>query len=120
MITDPDQWRRGGPGHLPLRLAAREANPPFHDLVTEACAAAGIDPPVGPPFTTLQQTLAGIAAGPPSWTVFYEVASLPTVHRVAIRPLTDLSVTTSLAVAPGPPGPALRHLLDALHRTTNT
>ncbi|MGA6207948.1 LysR family transcriptional regulator [Nocardia testacea] len=107
-------------GHLPLRLAARAANPPFHDLITEACAAAGIDPPVGPPFTTLQQTLADIAAGPPSWTVFYEVAALPTVHRIAIRPLTDLSVTTSLAVAPGPPGPALRHLLDALHRTADT
>lgn len=107
-------------GHLPLRLAARAANPPFHDLITEACAVAGIDPPVGPPFTTLQQTLADIAAGPPSWTVFYEVATLPIVHRIAIRPLTDLSVTTSLAVAPGPPGPALRHLLDALHRTADT
>ncbi|WP_063037827.1 LysR family transcriptional regulator [Nocardia grenadensis] len=119
-LADSSRLRLDRLGHLPLRLAAREANPPFHDLVTEACGAAGIAPPVGPPFTTLQQTLADIAVGPPSWTVFYEVAALPTVHRIAIRPLTDLSVTTSLAVVPRPPGPALRHLLDALHRTTNT
>ncbi|WP_327147877.1 LysR family transcriptional regulator [Nocardia sp. NBC_01329] len=103
--------------HLALRLAARDANPPFHDLITEACRVAGIDPPAGPPFTTLQQTLAAIAADRPSWTVFYEVSALPAVHRVAIRPLIGATVTTSLAVAPGPPGPALRHLLEALHRT---
>ena len=103
-------------GRLPLRLSSRAANPPFHDLITGACRAHGIDPPLGPPFTTLQQTLADIAADRPSWTVFYEVATLPVVQRVAIRPLSGLSVTTSLAVPPGPPGPVLRHLLEALHR----
>ncbi|NUP27816.1 MAG: LysR family transcriptional regulator [Nocardia sp.] len=106
-------------GQLPLRLAAREANPPFHDLVTAACRSAGIDPPAGPPFTTLQQSLTDIAADRASWTVFYEVAALPTVHRVAIRPLVDLSVTTSLAVPPGPAAPAVRRLLEALHRTAD-
>ncbi|WKV70043.1 LysR family transcriptional regulator [Streptomyces sp. PCS3-D2] len=35
---------------------------------------------------------------------------------VVVRPLAGLSVTTSLAVRPGPPDPALRHLLAALHR----
>ncbi|MEU4312502.1 LysR family transcriptional regulator [Nocardia sp. NPDC024068] len=117
VLAGQPELRLGQLGSLPLRLAGRDANPPFQDLVTEGCRTAGIAPPTGPPFTTLQQTLTEIAEGPPSWTVFYEVAALPTVHRVAIRPLADLSVTTSLAVPPGPPRPALRHLLDALHRT---
>lgn len=104
---------------LPLRLSAREDNPAFHDLVTEACRAAGIDPPPGPPFTTFQETLADIGAGTPSWTVFYEVSSLPEMPRVAIRPLGEPTLTTSLAVLPGPPAPAVRHLLEALTRITS-
>ncbi|MFE0652706.1 LysR family transcriptional regulator [Streptomyces sp. NPDC059534] len=99
---------------LPLRLAPREDNPPFHDLITDALRAAGAEPLLGPPFTDLQETLTAIAAGPPSWTVFYEVAGLPRVPRVALRPLAAPSVTTSLAVSPGPPTPPLRHLLQAL------
>ncbi|WP_228785049.1 LysR family transcriptional regulator [Nocardia cyriacigeorgica] len=106
-------------GLLPLRLCRREANPPFHDLITDACRRAGIEPPAGPPFTTLQQTLTGVAAGAPSWTVLYEVGPLPRVHRVAIRPLVGLTVNTSLAVAPGTPASTLRHLLAALHRVSD-
>ncbi|MEU5877785.1 LysR family transcriptional regulator [Spirillospora sp. NPDC047279] len=105
---------------LPLRLAAREDNPPFHDLITGACRAAGAEPPFGPPFTTFQETLADIGAGAPSWTVFYEVGGFPDLPRVAVRPLGEPTLTTSLAVLPGPPGPALRHLLDALNRVEST
>ncbi|MEV1004914.1 LysR family transcriptional regulator [Nonomuraea sp. NPDC050202] len=101
---------------LPLRLAARENNPPFHDLVTDACRAAGIAPPPGPPFTTFQETLADIGAGPPSWTIFYEVTGLPEIPRVAIRPLAEPALTTSMAVLPGPPIPAVRQLLQVLAR----
>ncbi|MFI7537220.1 LysR family transcriptional regulator [Streptosporangium sp. NPDC049376] len=104
---------------LPLRLAAREDNPPFHDLVTGACRDAGVAPPPGPPFTTLQETLAHIGAGAPSWTVFYEVAGLPEFPRVAIRPLAGPRLTTSLAVPPGSPTPALRHLLHSLTRVAH-
>lgn len=103
---------------LPLRLAAREDNPPFHDLVSDACRAAGAAPPAGPPFTTFAETLADIGVGPASWTVFYEVAGLPELPRVALRPLAEPALTTSLAVPPGPPAPAVRHLLDALARVT--
>ncbi|MEU4547166.1 LysR family transcriptional regulator [Nonomuraea dietziae] len=103
---------------LPLRLAPREDNPPFHDLVTDACRVAGITPPQGPPFTTFHETLADIGVAAPSWTVFYEVAGLPEVPRVAIRPLAEPALTTSLAVPPGPPTPAVRHLLDVLTRLT--
>ncbi|GAA2598680.1 LysR family transcriptional regulator [Actinomadura fulvescens] len=99
---------------LPLRLAPREDNPPFHDLITDACRAAGVSPPNGPPFTTFQETLTDVGVGEPSWTVFYEVAGLPDIPRVAYRPLAGPSLVTSLAVPPGPPTPALRHLLEAL------
>ncbi|GAA3166537.1 LysR family transcriptional regulator [Planomonospora alba] len=101
---------------LPIRLAAREDNPPFHDLVTDACRAAGVDPPPGPPFTTLQETLADIGGRTPSWTIFYEVTGLPDIPRVAIRPLAEPTLTTSLAVPPGPPTPAVRYLLETLNR----
>jgi DNA-binding transcriptional LysR family regulator len=96
--------------HLPLRLAAREDNPPFHDLVAPLAGA-----PAGPPFTDLLATLTSIGASPlaPSWTVFYEVGPLPSLPRTAIRPLARPALTTYLAVRPGPPGPALRHLLAA-------
>ncbi|GGV46374.1 LysR family transcriptional regulator [Streptomyces spectabilis] len=101
-------------GELPLRLAPREQNPPFHDLVTGALRAAGAEPPLGPPFTTLQETLAEIGAGAPSWTVFYEVAGVPSFPRVAVRPLAAPAVTTYVAMPPGAPGPALRRLLEVL------
>ncbi|MFG3055192.1 LysR family transcriptional regulator [Kitasatospora sp. NPDC048239] len=101
---------------LPLRLAPHTDNPPFHGLVTAAWRAAGLTPPPpGPPFTTLRETLTEIADDPPSWTVFYQVSDLPPVPRVAYRPLADLTVTTSLAVRSGPPPPAVRRLLQALH-----
>jgi DNA-binding transcriptional LysR family regulator len=99
---------------LPLRLAAREHNPPFHDLITGAFRAAGVEPTLGPPFTNLQETLSAIAASPPSWTVFYEVTGLPSVPGLALRRLAEPTVTTVLAVPPGPPGPPLRHLLQAI------
>ncbi|WP_282793303.1 LysR family transcriptional regulator [Streptomyces sp. CC224B] len=106
--------RLGDLADLPLRLAPRGDNPPFHDLVIGALRAAGAEPPYGPPFTTLQETLAGIGAGPPSWTVFYEVAGVPSFPRVAVRPLAAPALTTYLAVLPGVPGPALRPLLAVL------
>jgi DNA-binding transcriptional LysR family regulator len=99
---------------IPLRLAPRENNPPFHDLILGACADAGFEPLPGPPLTTAQDTLAEIGTGPPAWTVLYAAAAgLMPVRRVAFRPLAGLTVQTCLAVPPGPPTPALRHLLNA-------
>ncbi|MFI6502960.1 LysR substrate-binding domain-containing protein [Nonomuraea typhae] len=103
---------------LPLRLAPRENNPPFHDLITAALYETGTTPPPAPAFTTFQETLTAIAADPtPSWTVFYEVAALPRLPRLALRPLNAPALTTHLAVPPDPPTPALRHLLTALRQT---
>ncbi len=100
-------------GALPLRLAPAANNPPFHRLVTTALRAAGADPPAGPPFTTLQDTLAEIGSGPPTWTVFNHGPELPRVPRVALRPLAGSAVPISLAVPPGPPSPGVAALLDA-------
>ncbi|MEV8017945.1 LysR substrate-binding domain-containing protein [Streptomyces sp. NPDC086554] len=102
---------------LPLRLAPRENNPPFHDLITDALRSAGAEPSPGPSFTTFQETLTAIGTSAPSWTVFYDVVGLPPFPRVALRPLAGPALTTSLAVRPGPPGPPLRHLLRVLADT---
>ncbi|MGW0545957.1 LysR family transcriptional regulator [Streptomyces altiplanensis] len=110
--------RLGQLAELPLRLAPRQNNPPFHDLITDAFRAAGTEPLLGPPFTDFQETLTAIGAGTPSWTVFYEVAGLPQFPRVALRPLAGPALITSLAAPPGPPGPPLRHLLQALASTS--
>lgn len=99
---------------LPLRLAPRDNNPAFHDFVLAACAAAGFEPELGPAFTNPQDTLAEIGTGTPCWTALYAgAAEQLTASRVAFRPLVGLATQTSLAVPPGPPTPALRHLLDA-------
>ncbi|GAA2670757.1 LysR family substrate-binding domain-containing protein [Nonomuraea recticatena] len=102
---------------LPVRLAPRENNPPFHDLVMDAFRAAGVEVCLGPPFTDFQETLVSIASGPPSWTVLYEVSGLPVFPMVAMRPLAEPALVTSLAVKPGPPSPRVRHLLNALAAT---
>jgi DNA-binding transcriptional LysR family regulator len=95
---------------LPLRLAPRDENWPFHDLITQSCVRLQL----APPFTTLQDTLAEIGAGEASWTVLYAgVAATAPTRRVAFRPLRTPEAVTSLAVPPGPPSPALRDLLHA-------
>ncbi len=99
---------------LPLRLAPREDNPAFHDLILAACAAAGFEPELGPAFTNTQDTLAEIGSSRPCWTALYAgVAEQMTTSRVAFRPLLGLATRTSLAAPPGPPTPTLRRLLDA-------
>jgi hypothetical protein len=57
-------------GRLPLRLPERAANPPLVDLVVGACRAAGFEPRLAAAMND-QDMLAAIAAGPPTWTVYY-------------------------------------------------
>jgi DNA-binding transcriptional LysR family regulator len=99
---------------LPLRIVPREDNAGFRDLIERGCVDAGFDPLPGPTFTNLQDTLAEIGTGPPSWTVLYASAAAQlAVRRVAFRPLDGLTAHTCLAVPPGPPSPTLRLLLRA-------
>ncbi|WP_051426144.1 LysR substrate-binding domain-containing protein [Jiangella gansuensis] len=100
-------------GGLPVRLAHPRANPPFHRLVATAFEAAGIDPPAGPPFTSLRETLTDLAHAAASWTLFYEVGTPPPMPGVAYRRLAGLVSTTYLAVPADPPSPAIRQLLAA-------
>lgn len=101
---------------LPLRIVPRDTDPYLVDLVTSACRQAGFDPVLGPAFTTDQDTLAAIATGTPSWTVFYAPQSqhLPT-GRTVFRPVSPpgLTAETFLAVHPAGPSRRLAPLLDA-------
>jgi DNA-binding transcriptional LysR family regulator len=85
---------------LPLRMVPRRLNPPLVDLLLDACAANGFTPAAGDHPDTLENTLAAIAAGPPSWTVLYE-AHARTLHppHVVFRPTDpELIMPTMLAV----------------------
>ncbi|PSL03582.1 DNA-binding transcriptional LysR family regulator [Haloactinopolyspora alba] len=98
---------------MPVRLAPRERNPPFVDLMRRAFRSAGISPPMGPEFTNLHDTLTDLAEAGPSWTVFYRVGQPPEVTGVVYRELGEPAATTYLAVPPGPPAEPVRRLLDA-------
>lgn len=86
---------------LPLRLPPRETNDVLHDTVYAACHTAGFEPALGPPSVLLQDTLAEIGAGSPSWTLLYPTArNLVSTRRVALRPLegTPVAIRMSLAI----------------------
>jgi len=85
---------------LTLRLAERAANPPLFDQVVTACHDAGREPRMGPPASSLQNTLALIGAGEESWTPVYEPHTrLLRTARVEFRPTRPtLAMTTYLAV----------------------
>lgn len=103
---------------LPLRMAPRQNNPAFHDLILDACRRCGFDPVPGPAFTTLLETLHDIAGGAPSWTVFYPLDKPPTVPGVTLHRLSDVTTDVNLVTRPGPATPAIRHLLAAVRETT--
>jgi len=99
---------------LPLRLAPRQENPAFHELVVGACADAGFEPVLGPVFTNAQDTLADLSVGAPGWTPLYAAGAQGLAPAgVAILPLTGVRTRTCLAVLPGVGGVAIRGLLDA-------
>jgi len=87
---------------LPLRLPARETNPPLADLVLDACRDAGFEPRRAPALEE-QDMLAALAGGPPTWTVYYAAqAELVAAPGVAFRPPEPaLSMPTFLALRPG-------------------
>ena len=96
---------------LPLRLPPRAANPALFDLVTAACHAAGFRPALAPALND-QDMLAAIAAGPPTWTVYYrtQAAAIAAAGVSFPDPDPPLLMPTSLAVA----GDRIRPGVDAL------
>jgi hypothetical protein len=79
---------------LPLRMAAREKNPAFYDLVVRPGQL------LGPELTTLPEALHEIGAGQPAWTAFYPIADPPDVGGVEYRPFDGLSVDVVLVTRP--------------------
>jgi hypothetical protein len=108
---------------LPLRLVARRANPPLYDLVTGACAAAGFTPTPLPASSTLEDAMAELGSGPPSWTVVFAARARQFRSRtVVFRSFAGagLALTTSLLVPAGRPGPGVAALLRACRATGST
>lgn len=70
---------------LPMRIMRREHNSGFHDQVLAACRQAGLDPVLGKPFTSIQDTLAEIGHGS-GWTVLYPHAPVSSSARVVCLP----------------------------------
>jgi DNA-binding transcriptional LysR family regulator len=85
---------------LPLRLVNRADNPAFYDLILGFCQAAGFEPVLGKPFTTVQNTLAEIGFGDPTWGIFYEGSVHANPSSLVTHLPTDppLRARTSLAV----------------------
>lgn len=115
---------RLGPEELiatPVRLAPRERNPAFRDLIVGSLRTTGSEPLLGPEFTTLHETLAALAsdaaAGAPSWTVFDYSGPLPRVGRIELRPWSGAALTAFLAVRSRTGAAALRLLVESLTRT---
>jgi DNA-binding transcriptional LysR family regulator len=87
---------------LPLRLVSRRENEPLVDLVTNACAGVGFEPQRAGTTSSLQDNLAAIGAGAPTWTVVYAAqASQLRSSRVAFVPIgsPSLAMPTALAFA---------------------
>ncbi|GAB0104100.1 LysR family transcriptional regulator [Nocardia sp. JMUB6875] len=98
---------------IPLRLSKRESSRTFVDTVLQACGSAGFTPRLGGAFTTVQNTLALLGSGQPSWTVLYEEAAtaLPT-RRVAFRRLTDPEIVVKTSLVVRELSPAVRQLVE--------
>ena len=100
---------------IPLRIVGRRANPPLVDLVVGSCADAGFTPTLADHPDAIQDVLAAVASGPPSWSVLYEPhARMLNLDRVVFRPSEPpLALATALAVPEGATTAALAPLLRA-------
>jgi DNA-binding transcriptional LysR family regulator len=78
---------------LPVALAAPDSAAGVGELIRKTCADAGIRAKPGPPFTNLQDLLAGPIATGGCWTLLYaDVATRIPTRRIAFRP-TDPAIT---------------------------
>jgi DNA-binding transcriptional LysR family regulator len=100
---------------LPLRIVPRRLNPPLVDLVMSACHRAGFEPSLEPSLGSMQDLLATIATGPPTWSVVYaaQVRVIPS-DRVAFRPPSEpMVVPTTLVLPEGTESRAAASLISA-------
>lgn len=99
-LADLDVVPMAALADLPLRIVERRTNPPLVDLVIGACAEAGFTPTLTDHPERIENILAAIATGPPTWTVLYEPhARMLHQGAVVFRPSDPpLQMTTALAV----------------------
>jgi len=100
----------------PLRLPARDCDPPLHDAVTAALRAAGVRPRPGRPTGTTQNTIVEIGAGPDSWALLpAEQVAGAGATRVRSIPLTPPIAVTGSVVMPDtePPPPCVELVVAA-------
>ena len=99
----------------PLRIVGRRATPPLVDLVLGACADAGFTPTLADHPEAVEDVLAAVASGPPSWSVLYEPhARMLNLDRVVFRPSDPpLGLMTALAVPEAATTATLAPLLRA-------
>jgi hypothetical protein len=97
---------------LPLSQASPAANPGVHELITDACRAAGFIPRPGPPLGVIQDLLAAHVAAGRCWTLLYASTPAATIPPdvVLLPTRPTLRVTTGLAV----PHPVRRSLTSDL------
>ncbi|MBO2462131.1 LysR family transcriptional regulator [Actinomadura violacea] len=102
---------------LPLALAARDEDPGTHDLITDACQAAGFTPRPGPTLTHAQDILAGPIAAGRCWALLPTSAVRAESAAVSfVEPDPPILVPTALAV----PRPTRRALTTALLAAAKT
>ncbi|SFW78803.1 LysR family transcriptional regulator [Amycolatopsis australiensis] len=91
---------------LPAALAPAGTAAGVARLIADACVRAGFRPLTGPPFTNLQDLLAGPVAGGRCWTLVYaDVAAHTPARRVAFRrPDPAITVPTTLVTRSAPAG----------------
>jgi DNA-binding transcriptional LysR family regulator len=115
-LADQDAIVLAALASVPLRIVSRSRNRPLVDLVMRACASAGFEPVLGQRMDNLEDTLAAIGAGTPSWTLVYAAhARNLRSHRVAFRPVREpeLVMSTGLAVPAEATSRSLAPLLRA-------
>ncbi|HUQ61594.1 LysR family transcriptional regulator [Lentzea sp.] len=99
---------------LPLSRPARADNPGVHDLVTDACRAAGFTPREGPALARVQDLLAGPVASGECWTVLPAGLVSQDFTAVAlVRPDPPIHVPAALALPAAPRAAALSLLAAA-------
>jgi DNA-binding transcriptional LysR family regulator len=113
-VAAADAVELGALRSMPRRMVSRSLNQPLVDLVVGACVRAGFEPLRLPPAGQLEETLATLGLGEPSWAVVYAARAPGLANpRIAIRPAAGagLWMRTSLVVAAGSSSSRLAPLL---------
>lgn len=106
---------------LPVALAAPDSAAGVAELIRRACADAGFQAKPGPPFTNLQDLLAGPIATGGCWTLLYaDVAARTPTRRIAFRPTDPAIAVPTTLVTRVPATPLVSALRSAARAYATT